>query len=54
MDNWEHMFGKNEKLCHALAELAEELDKGDEADLGWLTYQGALVRKAITALQENN
>jgi hypothetical protein len=42
-----------EKLLNALTELAEELDKGDEADLGWLTYQGNLVRKVITALQEN-
>ena len=42
-----------EKLLNALTELAEELDKGDEADLGWLTGQGNLVRKAIAALQES-
>jgi hypothetical protein len=42
-----------EKLLNALTELAEELDKGDEADLGWLAYQGNFVRKAITALQED-
>lgn len=50
------MFGKNEALCHALAELAEELDKlkSGDGDIRWLKSQGNLVKQAITALVENN
>jgi hypothetical protein len=50
------MFGKNEVLCHALAELAEELDKlkSGDGDISWLKWQGHLVKRAITALLEEN
>jgi hypothetical protein len=43
-----------EQLIAELIELAEELEKGEDADTHWLKYQGPLIREAITALQENN
>jgi hypothetical protein len=37
-------------LLRDMAELAEELDKGNNADIGWLKYQGDLVRRAANLL----
>jgi hypothetical protein len=45
-------MAEREALLDALDELAEELEKGMDADPSWLKYQGPLVREAITALQE--
>ena len=45
-------MAERESLIEALEELAEELDKGMDADPSWLKYQAPLVREAITALQE--
>jgi hypothetical protein len=39
-------------LIKELEELAEELEKEQDADIYWLKYQGPLVRAAIIALQE--
>lgn len=36
----------NEVLIKSLLELAAELDKGENADIGWLKYQGDSVRDA--------
>jgi hypothetical protein len=40
-------------LCNALEELADELDKGDDADIFWLKSQGNIVRRAITTLRSS-
>jgi hypothetical protein len=45
-------MAERESLIEALEELAEELEKGEDADTHWLKYQGPLIREAITALQE--
>ncbi len=45
-------MAERESLIEGLEELAEELDKGMDADPSWLKYQGPLVREAITALKE--
>lgn len=36
----------NESLIKMLLEVAAELDKGENADIGWLKYMGGSVRDA--------
>jgi hypothetical protein len=37
----------------SLLELADELDKGDNADILWLKYQGETIRSAATIIHYN-
>jgi hypothetical protein len=39
---------KQLQLIASLTELADELDKGENMDIGWVKYQGDLIRRAIT------
>jgi hypothetical protein len=38
---------KHLPLIASLTELADELDKGENMDIGWVKYQGYLIRRAI-------
>lgn len=39
---------KQLQLIASLTELADELDKGENMDIGWVKYQGDLIRRVIT------
>lgn len=43
----------NSTLVKALLELADELDKGENADILWLKYQGETIRSAATVIHYN-
>jgi hypothetical protein len=39
-----------EQLVAHIIELADELDKGENMDIGWVKYQGNLLRHVATLL----
>lgn len=45
---------QHESLIKILLEIAEELDKGDNADIHWLKYMGESVREAARLIQLDN
>ena len=45
---------KQLQLIASLTELADELDKGENMDIGWVKYQGDLIRRAITEVTRRN
>ena len=42
-----------EALVFTLIEVAAELDKGEYADIGWLKYQGDMIREAAAIVHYN-